>query len=64
MRIVRLTDGISGPHVVLRTTGGDVPLAGSIADLLEEDPLLASHLYHSLAVTIARRLRDRNANAQ
>jgi CRP-like cAMP-binding protein len=34
---------------------------GNIADLLEEDPVLASHLYHSLAVTMARRLRDRNA---
>jgi CRP/FNR family cyclic AMP-dependent transcriptional regulator len=32
---------------------------GYIADLLEEDPQLASHLYHSLAVTVARRLRDR-----
>jgi CRP/FNR family cyclic AMP-dependent transcriptional regulator len=32
---------------------------GSIADLLEEDPVLASHLYHSLAVTLVRRLRDR-----
>jgi CRP-like cAMP-binding protein len=37
---------------------------GNIADLLEEDPVLASHLYHSLAVTIARRLRDRNATAR
>ncbi len=32
---------------------------GNVADLLEEDPVLASHLYHSLAVTLARRLRDR-----
>jgi len=31
----------------------------SVADLLEEDPMLASHLYHSLAVMLARRLRDR-----
>jgi CRP-like cAMP-binding protein len=31
----------------------------SVADLLEEDPTLASHLYHSLAVMLARRLRDR-----
>ena len=37
---------------------------GNIADLLEEDPVLASHLYHSLAVTIIRRLRERNAAAQ
>jgi CRP-like cAMP-binding protein len=36
-----------------------LPLA-SVADLLEEDPVLASHLYHSLAVMLARRLRDRN----
>jgi len=35
-----------------------LPLA-SLADLLEEDPRLASHLYHSLAVMLARRLRDR-----
>ena len=35
-----------------------LPLA-SVADLLEEDPTLASHLYHSLAVMLARRLRDR-----
>jgi CRP/FNR family cyclic AMP-dependent transcriptional regulator len=35
-----------------------LPLAG-IADLLEDDPVLASHLYHSLAVMLARRLRDR-----
>jgi CRP-like cAMP-binding protein len=35
-----------------------LPLAG-VADLLEEDPMLASHLYHSLAVTLARRLRER-----
>ncbi len=35
-----------------------LPLA-SVADLLEEDPMLASHLYHSLAVMLARRLRDR-----
>jgi CRP-like cAMP-binding protein len=35
-----------------------LPLA-SVADLLEEDPILASHLYHSLAVMLARRLRDR-----
>jgi CRP-like cAMP-binding protein len=35
-----------------------LPLA-SVADLLEEDPVLASHLYHSLAVMLARRLRDR-----
>ena len=33
----------------------------SIADLLEEDPVLASNLYHSLAVMLARRLRDRTA---
>jgi CRP/FNR family cyclic AMP-dependent transcriptional regulator len=32
---------------------------GGIADLLEDDPVLASHLYHSLAVTLIRRLRDR-----
>ncbi|MGZ6963962.1 MAG: cyclic nucleotide-binding domain-containing protein [Acidimicrobiia bacterium] len=31
----------------------------SIADLLEEDPLLASHLYQSLAVMLIHRLRDR-----
>lgn len=31
----------------------------AIADLLEDDPRLASHLYQSLAVMIARRLRDR-----
>ncbi len=35
-----------------------LPLAG-VADLLEEDPMLASHLYHSLAVMLARRLRER-----
>jgi CRP/FNR family transcriptional regulator, cyclic AMP receptor protein len=35
-----------------------LPLA-TVADLLEEDPMLASHLYHSLAVMLARRLRDR-----
>ena len=35
-----------------------LPLAG-VADLLEDDPRLASHLYHSLAVMLARRLRDR-----
>jgi CRP-like cAMP-binding protein len=39
-----------------------LPLA-SVADLLEEDPQLASHLYHSLAVMLARRLRDRNREA-
>jgi CRP-like cAMP-binding protein len=33
----------------------------SVADLLEEDPILASHLYHSLAVMLARRLRERTA---
>ncbi len=33
----------------------------SVADLLEEDPTLASHLYHSLAVMLARRLRDRTS---
>jgi len=33
---------------------------GNIADLLEEDPVLAANLYHSLAVTLARRLRERN----
>ena len=37
---------------------------GAIADLLEEDPVLASHLYHSLAVTLARRLRERNRALQ
>jgi CRP/FNR family cyclic AMP-dependent transcriptional regulator len=37
-----------------------LPLAG-VADLLEEDPTLASHLYHSLAVMLARRLRDRTS---
>jgi len=37
---------------------------GSMADLLEEDAVLASHLFHSLAVTLARRLRDRNNEAQ
>ncbi len=37
-----------------------LPLAG-VADLLEEDPMLASHLYHSLAVMLARRLRDRTS---
>ncbi len=37
-----------------------LPLA-SVADLLEEDPTLASHLYHSLAVMLARRLRDRTS---
>lgn len=31
----------------------------AIADLLEDDPRLASHLYQSVAVMIARRLRDR-----
>jgi CRP-like cAMP-binding protein len=31
----------------------------NIADLLEEDLELASHLYHSLAAMLARRLRDR-----
>jgi thioredoxin reductase (NADPH) len=31
----------------------------SIADLLEDDPRLASHLYHSLAVMVIQRLRDR-----
>jgi CRP-like cAMP-binding protein len=31
----------------------------AVADLLEEDPTLASHLYHSLAVMLARRLRER-----
>jgi CRP-like cAMP-binding protein len=31
----------------------------AVADLLEEDPTLASHLYHSLAVRLARRLRER-----
>ncbi len=35
-----------------------LPLA-SVADLLEEDPTLASHLYHSLAAMLARRLRER-----
>jgi CRP/FNR family cyclic AMP-dependent transcriptional regulator len=30
-----------------------------IADLLEDDPRLASHLYQSVAVMIARRLRDK-----
>jgi len=37
-----------------------LPLA-SVADLLEEDARLASHLYHSLAVMLARRLRDRTS---
>jgi CRP-like cAMP-binding protein len=37
---------------------------GSIADLLEEDPVLAANLYHSLAVTLARRLRERNKAPQ
>jgi CRP/FNR family transcriptional regulator, cyclic AMP receptor protein len=37
-----------------------LPLA-SVADLLEEDPALASHLYHSLAVMLARRLRERTS---
>ena len=37
-----------------------LPLA-SVADLLEEDPRLASHLYHSLAVMLARRLRERTS---
>ncbi len=37
-----------------------LPLA-SVADLLEEDPMLASHLYHSLAVMLARRLRNRTS---
>jgi CRP-like cAMP-binding protein len=37
-----------------------LPLSG-VADLLEEDPILASHLYHSLAVMLARRLRDRTS---
>jgi CRP-like cAMP-binding protein len=36
---------------------------GNMADLLEEDPELASHLYHSLAVMLARRLRDRTRDA-
>ncbi len=31
----------------------------AIADLLEDDTRLASHLYQSIAVMIARRLRDR-----
>jgi cAMP-binding proteins - catabolite gene activator and regulatory subunit of cAMP-dependent protein kinases len=31
----------------------------AVADLLEDDPRLAAHLYQSLAVMIARRLRDR-----
>ena len=35
----------------------------AVADLLEEDPMLASHLYHSLAVMLARRLRERNAES-
>jgi len=30
-----------------------------VADLLEDDPRLASHLYHSLAIMVARRLRER-----
>jgi CRP-like cAMP-binding protein len=38
-----------------------LPLA-SVADLLEEDPVLASHLYHSLAAMLARRLRDRTTH--
>ncbi|HVJ98010.1 MAG TPA: cyclic nucleotide-binding domain-containing protein [Acidimicrobiia bacterium] len=33
----------------------------AVADLLEEDPMLASHLYHSLAVMLARRLRERSS---
>jgi CRP-like cAMP-binding protein len=33
----------------------------AVADLLEEDTMLASHLYHSLAVMLARRLRERQA---
>jgi CRP/FNR family cyclic AMP-dependent transcriptional regulator len=36
----------------------------SIADLLEDDPTLAANLYHSLAVTLARRLRERNRSVQ
>ncbi len=35
----------------------------AVADLFEEDPTLASHLYHSLAVMLARRLRDRTNEA-
>ena len=31
----------------------------AVAELTEEDPALASHLYHSLAVMLARRLRER-----
>jgi CRP-like cAMP-binding protein len=34
----------------------------AVADLLEEDPTLASHLYHSLAVMLARRLRERSSD--
>jgi CRP-like cAMP-binding protein len=34
----------------------------AVADLLEEDPVLASHFYHSLAVMLARRLRERTAD--
>jgi CRP-like cAMP-binding protein len=33
----------------------------SVADLLEEDTMLARNLYHSLAVMLARRLRERQA---
>lgn len=35
----------------------------AVADLLEEDPTLASHLYHSLAVMLARRLRERSIDS-
>ena len=41
----------------------DGALVVAVADLFEEDPTLASHLYHSLAVMLARRLRDRTNEA-
>jgi CRP-like cAMP-binding protein len=56
-----LLDGCPTLSSVVANTATEayvLPLA-SVADLLEEDPVLASHLYHSLAVMLARRLRDR-----
>jgi len=56
-----LLDGSPTHHSVVADTPVEawvLPLV-AVADLLEEDPTLASHLYHSLAVMLARRLRER-----
>lgn len=59
-----LLDGSPTNSSVVAETAAEayvLPLV-AVADLLEEDPTLASHLYHSLAVMLARRLRERTVD--